>query len=119
MTIKVLITLFVLFALSRAYLRYKDGSIKFTALIIWLVVWSAITFFAWWPKFSDLLANSIGIGRGVDALVYISVVALFYAEFRIYVKLQFVEHEITSLVRNLALQDTAVNENKEKDSTHN
>ena len=103
MTIKIIITLFALFAISRAYLRYRDGSIKFFGFIVWTIIWAAVTFFAWWPKFSDLIANSIGVGRGVDALVYLSIVALFYGMFRIYVKIQFIEHEITSLVRNLAM----------------
>ena len=117
MTIKIIITLFALFAISRAYLRYRDGSIKFFGFIVWTIIWAAVTFFAWWPKFSDLIANSIGVGRGVDALVYLSIVALFYGMFRIYVKIQFIEHEITSLVRNIALKEQDnknTNETKEE-----
>jgi small membrane protein len=105
MIIKIVITLFVLFAASRAYLRYRDGSVRVVGLIIWLVLWCGVAFFTWWPKVSDILATNIGIGRGVDALVYLSIVALFYAVFRIYVKLEFIGHELTSLVRNLALKD--------------
>ena len=61
-------------------------------------------FFVWLPKASDVIAEAIGVGRGVDALVYVSVVALFYASFRLYVKLEHVEHEITVLIRNFALK---------------
>ena len=114
MTIKIIITIFVLFAISRAYLRYRDGSINFLGFISWVIVWVAVTFFAWWPKFSDLIAHSIGVGRGVDALVYISIVALFYGMFRIYIKIQFIEHEITSLVRNLALKGKSLDKIEEK-----
>ena len=59
----------------------------------------------WIPKFLDEIAHQIGIGRGIDAVVYGSVVLLFYLVYRIYVKAEFIEHEITSLVRKFALKD--------------
>lgn len=105
MIIKIIVSLFVLFAISRAYLRYRDGSLNIVAFISWNILWLGVAFFVWWPKVSDFLASSVGIGRGVDALVYISIVALFYGMFRIYLKLEFIEREITSLVRKLTLRD--------------
>ncbi|MBI5038129.1 MAG: DUF2304 family protein [Candidatus Kerfeldbacteria bacterium] len=103
MIIKILITLFVLFAASRAYLRFRSGSITYLALFIWLFLWGAVAFFVWWPHASGIIARSVGVGRGADALVYMSVVALFYGVFRLYVKLEFMEREITQLVRKKAL----------------
>jgi small membrane protein len=105
MIIKIFVTIFVVFAISRAILRHRDGSVKSAALLIWITIWSGILFFVWWPKVSDYIAQSVGIGRGVDALVYISIVALFYGMFRIYVKLEFTQREITGLVRKLALKE--------------
>lgn len=103
MPIKIIVTLFVIFALTRVYLRYKDGSISNGALFIWGLLWLGIEVFIWWPKVSDTVAHSVGLGRGADALVYFSIVALFYGVFRLYVKMEFIEHEITSLVRQLAI----------------
>jgi small membrane protein len=105
MIIKTFVSIFVVFALSRAYLRHRDGLMNILTLILWNVLWVGIGFFVWWPKVSDLIAHNVGIGRGVDALVYVSIVALFYGIFRIYIKLEFIEREITSLVRNLAFRD--------------
>jgi hypothetical protein len=105
MTIKILISFFVLFALSRAVLRYRDKSFGLFALLFWVFLWSGVLFFVWYPRASDLIASAVGVGRGVDVLIYFSVVALFYGIFRMYVKLEFIEHEITSLVRRLALED--------------
>lgn len=125
MIIKIVISLFVLFAASRVYLRYRDGSIKFIVFVLWIVLWGGVAFFVWWPKFSDIIATRVGVGRGVDVLVYISIVALFYAVFRLYIKLEFIEHEITSLVRNIALKDQNSrdrdknnHESKNQDSNH-
>ncbi len=103
MLIKILVTLFVAFALSRAVLRYRDKSFGVFALIFWILMWAIMAFFVWKPASSDMIAKILGVGRGVEALLSIAVVILFYAVFRLYVKLEWVEHEITSLVRRLAL----------------
>lgn len=103
MFIKVFVTAFVLFAMSRVWLRYRDGAIGMFGTWLWSLLWAGIGVFVWWPKVSDYFAKTIGIGRGVDALVYISIVGLFYGMFRLYVKLEFIEHELTSLVRTMAI----------------
>ncbi len=105
MMLKIIATLFVLFAISRVWLRYRDGQIGVIGTVLWSFIWLAIGGVVWWPAVTTVLAKSVGVGRGVDALVYLSIVSLFYAIFRLYVKLEFIEHELTSLVRNLALKD--------------
>ena len=104
MIIKILVTLFVAFAVSRAILRYRDKSFGMFALVFWSVIWGIVLFFVWLPRSSDTIARILGIGRGVEALLAIAVVFLLYAVFRLYVKMEFMEHEITSLVRALSLK---------------
>ncbi len=104
MVIKILITIFVAFAVSRVYLRYRDKSFGLFALVFWSLIWGVVLFFAWLPRSSDTIARILGVGRGVEALLAIAVVGLFYAVFRLYVKLEWVEHEITTFVRKIALQ---------------
>lgn len=102
MFIKIIVTAFVLFAISRVWLRYRDGVIGIAGMFFWSLLWVGIGAFTWWPKVSDYLANKVGIGRGADAAVYISIVVLFYGMFRLYIKMEFIEHELTSLIRSLA-----------------
>jgi len=105
MIIQLLITLFVLFAISRVWLRYNDGSLSLVSSFFWSIIWMGLGVVVWVPNITTSFADLIGVGRGADALVYISVVILFYGLFRVYVKLEFIEHEITSLVRNNALKE--------------
>lgn len=105
MYIKILVSAFVLFAISRVWLRYRDGAIGVFGMGLWSLLWLAIGGFVWWPSVSIFFAHKLGIARGVDALVYFSIVAIFYGVFRLYVKMEFLEHELTSLVRSLALLD--------------
>jgi len=114
MIIKILISIFIMFAASRVYLRYKDGAVGKFGITFWLILWIGVGFFTWWPKLSDKIANSVGVERGIDALIYISIVALFYAVFRIYIKLEFIERELTSLVRNMAIKEEKVEIQKNK-----
>lgn len=79
---------------------------------LWSALWIAIGIFVWWPNVSDIIAHKIGVGRGVDALVYISIVGLFYGMFRLYVKMEFMEHEVTSLVRAMALKSPSKTNSK-------
>ncbi len=105
MVIKIIISLFVAFALSRAILRYREKSFGIFALLFWTLIWLIIGFFVWKPASSDTIARILGVGRGVEALLAIAVVGLFYAVFRVYVKLEWIEHEISAVVRNFALRD--------------
>ncbi len=103
MAIQFLVSIFVFFVLTRVYLRYREHAISALGLVLWSTLWLVAVVFVWWPAFSDVLARQIGVGRGVDFVVYVAIIILFYGLFRLYVKMEFIEHELTSLVRSLAL----------------
>jgi len=105
MLIKIIIIFFVLFALSRLILRFRDSSISLKELIVWSILWAGIIIVTLLPWTADFIAKTIGVGRGVDALIYFSIVIIFYGLFRVSVKLEFIENEITKIVRHQALND--------------
>ncbi len=107
----VVVSIFVLFAVSRVILRYREGTLSLGSFLFWIVVWAGVEVVLWVPKSLDALAARIGVGRGIDAVVYASVVMLFYMTYRLYVKAENIEHEITNLVRRLALRDGEGNRN--------
>ncbi|MEM3373704.1 MAG: DUF2304 family protein [Candidatus Woesearchaeota archaeon] len=102
--IQIIAILFFSFAASRAILRAKDKKITLLELFFWLGIWIGLIFVVFFPNILTKVASFIGIGRGVDVLVYSSIVILFYLLFRLYVKLEEVEMEITKLVRENALR---------------
>ena len=115
MIIKIIVSIFVLLVISRTYLRFKEGSINLFSLFLWNILWATIAFFVWWPGLSSSIAGMAGVGRGVDFFIYISIVVIFYAIFRIFLKLEFIEREITQIVRKLALgkDDSQIKKDKE------
>ena len=102
--IQVVIVLFALWALSRAYLRYKDKNLSTWELVFWCVIWLLVVLVGFLPDTPAWLAQVLGIGRPVDVLVYVSLLLLFYLIFRIYVKLDQQERQMTEIVRNVALK---------------
>ncbi|MEM2138968.1 MAG: DUF2304 family protein [Candidatus Woesearchaeota archaeon] len=102
--IQILAVIFFSFAASRAILRAKDKKITIIELFFWLSIWFGLIFIVFFPDYLSKIANFLGIGRGTDVLVYSSIVILFYLLFRLYVKLDELESEITKLVREIALK---------------
>ncbi len=95
---------FALFALSRVFLRYKDKSIKTIEFLFWNIIWLGVIALALFPGLFTALSRVIGIGRGVDILLYFGMIILFYLIFRAYIKIEGQQKEITLLVREFALR---------------
>ena len=102
--IQLIILIFALFAYSRVLLRTKDKSISSSEFVFWSVVWIGVMVIALIPGITGNLAGLLGIGRGIDLMVYLSIIALFYLIFRMYVKVDKLEKNITRLVRSIALK---------------
>jgi hypothetical protein len=101
--IQVMALVFVTFAASRAVLRAKDKKITFFELFFWLGIWGGLIFVVFFPNIVSRVADVVGIKRGIDVIIYTSVGLIFYLIFRLYVKLEDMEREITKVVREVAL----------------
>jgi len=104
--IQIIIIVFALFAYSRAILRFKDKKISISELALWTVVWVSVILAGINTGSISWLSDALGIKRPVDLALYSSVILLFYLTFRIYVKLESLEQDITKVVRNIAIKKT-------------
>lgn len=57
----------------------------------------------WFPDLSTRFARLIGVNRGVDAILYISIAALSYLVIKLYVALEKQDQTITKLVSEMAI----------------
>jgi hypothetical protein len=105
MLIKILLILFIIFVISRVAMRYRDKAISLQELILWTIFWFIVAFVIIFPEVTSLVANWLGVGRGVDLVIYISVLILFYLIFRTLVRLDKIEKDITKIVREVAIKD--------------
>jgi|SRR3989344_404887 len=104
-SIQLVLALFIIFAISRAYLRFREKVITSAVFMLWIVVWLTALIVVLSPPTTSKMANFLGIGRGVDFVLYVSLAILFYLVFRLYVMIEDLRHEITYLVRQIALQN--------------
>ena len=106
MLIQLLALIFCLFALWRVIAKFRRGELKPAEFAMWLIFWLAVGVAFITPESLTKLANLLGIGRGADLVLYVAVVVVFYLMFRIFVRLEKMEHEITKVVRKEALENT-------------
>lgn len=98
-------SLFIFFAWSRVLLRYRERSFGLLGFILWTLIWATLLVVLYLPETTEILARRLGIGRGADLAIYISIVVLFYLVYRIYVKIDSLEQEITKAVREESLKE--------------
>ena len=103
MFIKYLLILLIILIISRVVLRWREKSLSGLEFIFWLVFWVAAGVVALQPDWTGIIAERLGIGRGADLVVYLSLVAIFYLLFRIQIRQKKTEREITRVVRKIAL----------------
>lgn len=103
--IQIALLIFLFFALSRVILRFRSSEVSLTGFIFWFTIFGTAIIFAVFPELTSIIARSLHIGRGVDTVVYISIAILFYLVFRLYVYLQDIRHEITDIIKEIALRE--------------
>jgi hypothetical protein len=116
--IQLILLLFLVFAFSRVYLRFREGALHLGTFVFWSVIWLLAIVGVLFPEFTTYLANKVGIGRGADAVIYISLALLFYLVYRTNVHLENIRQNITDLVKKLALESEEEKSKKTPKSTN-
>lgn len=110
--IQVILILFFLIAIINVVKKYRDRSVTIASAAAWIGFWLVAGVVAMIPNATFYLANLVGITRGSDLVVYSALVLMFFLFFRLTVKVESMNKNITRLARDSALQD--INEkNKE------
>ena len=103
----------ILFFIIRLIIQKKQKKISAYEFFFWLLFWitglAAIALIKYLDKFVDRLGFS---SSGIDVLFYLSVAVIFYFIFRLRIRLEKIERDITKIVREIALN----NKNKKYDS---
>ena len=110
MIIQIVLVIFFAFALFKVWMRLKVGEMTLLSAMWWSVLWIVAAMFVLQPALAVQLAKVLGVGRGVDAVLYLAVVGLFFMMFRVLVRLEKIEKNLTRLVRTNALSQD--NQNK-------
>ena len=103
--IQILILIFALFAFSRALLRYREKSLNLGEFMFWTIIWVSVIIVSVFPDVISMLSTAVGIGRGTDFAIYVSIIILFYLIYRIYVKIDSHDQLMTKLIREYTIKE--------------
>ena len=84
--------------------KYRNGDFHAAESVFWMTLWVAVGVVSLVPETLSFVAGLVGVGRGVDLLTYLAIIVLFYAVFRLYYKTERLNSELTTLVRERAIQ---------------
>jgi hypothetical protein len=102
MLIQILLLPLILIIIARLVWQWRHKKMGRRFFIFWLVVWLVAGAVIWRPGIASYFANKFGVGRGSDLAIYISIVLIFYLLFRLLMRLEKMEKQITNLVSQLA-----------------
>jgi len=105
MPIQLLLLAAIAALLVAAWNRVRQGGLSRLSAIAWTLFWAAAALVVLRPEIASSFATALGVGRGVDAVVYIAIVGLYWLVFRIFIRLDRIERDITSVVRTQAFEE--------------
>lgn len=95
-----------------AFRILKRESFLWWHFLLFLSVGVLLVTFTFLPEFRDAIGRVFGVERGADALVYVSVVLLFFLTFLILQQQEKQRQNITKMVREFAIKTAEKYEKK-------
>ncbi|GMU25379.1 DUF2304 family protein [Patescibacteria group bacterium] len=105
MPIQILLIASLAVAVMLTWKRARERVIRIHEAVLWSAVWLIAAIVILLPNTTTTIANLLGVGRGVDLVLYASVVALFFLVFKLFITVDGLEKKLTDLVRRDALRD--------------
>ena len=81
---------------------FKSGVVSRLLAMVFFAVASAFVLF---PNATTRIANFLGVGRGADLLLYLSLFAGIHAFLLLYLRTRRMERMLTELIRMTAIRD--------------
>ena len=104
----------VVLAMGFVVLRYRQRKISALGFFLWLALWVGAATVIAFPASTMVAARFFGIGRGVDLVLYVSIILILYLIFRVTVRLEQMDRNMTKIVRTLALREAGLSDSESK-----
>lgn len=113
MLIQYFLSFLILLIIYRVVIKWKQGILTSRDLIFWVGFWFVVGIIILLPEATSFMADLVGVGRGVDLIVYLSIVLIFYIIFQMTIKVEKIERNITKVVRTVAMKDEISGDKKQ------
>ncbi|MEK7212879.1 MAG: DUF2304 domain-containing protein [Patescibacteria group bacterium] len=105
LTIQLLLLLIFAAALIKVFGQAKRQEISAGTAMLWTVFWLLAGYIVVRPNDTFYLAKALGVGRGADAVVYLALALIFFMLFRLTIKVEKINRDITKVVRKESLDE--------------
>jgi small membrane protein len=92
------IILISIYFVTRSQNKWADIVFLFFLIIVAIV-------FVLRPELTNKLAHLVGVGRGADLVVYVSILIFWFVTLKLYARLRRVEKMLTDIVRKDAINN--------------
>ncbi len=101
---QLLAVIVIAFFIIRLFQQRRNNSISKGEYLLWLVFWILTGLSVIFIKYIDRLVGFFGFsGSGIEVLLYLAVALMFYLFFRLRIKIERIEKELTKVVRAIAI----------------
>lgn len=91
-------------AIGSVVMKKRSGLIGPRGAWFWVLFWLLADAAMLRPDSVTVLANHLGIGRGADFVLYVSLAVIFFLLFKLHLKIESIGRDITRVVRKDALE---------------
>lgn len=85
--------------------RYFKGKNSLATVVLWSLFWIIVSLFAIFPNVSITFARLFGITRGLDFIIILVFVVLFYTVLKLYFIVDKMQNDLNTIVKEVALNN--------------
>jgi hypothetical protein len=101
--------LLAVIVISKSYVDFRARAESFRIFFFWLLTWTMIVVIALFPSIIDLTISTFGGGRaGLGTFFGMALVFQFFVLYRMYIKMERLEKNLTRTIQELALRDQSI-----------
>jgi hypothetical protein len=103
---KIIALIVIIFFIARLFWQKKKDEVNNAEFVFWIFFWVLAAAAIIFIKSIDRFVAGLGFSAtGINVLFYIAVVLLFYIIFRLRLRIEKIERNITKIVREVALKE--------------
>jgi len=106
---QIIILLVIAIIVLKSFRKLLRKELSIWLFAIWFVLWLAVALVSLFPVIINRLADILGVGRGVDLMIYAGLFILFYLVFRLSMNIVKINKNFSKIVKEITL-DRAKNE---------
>lgn len=94
--------------------RYLKGKNAISTVILWSLFWIFVSVFALFPQVSNEFAKLFGITRGLDFIIILVFVILFYTVLKMYFIIDKMQNDMNTIVKEFAISNEITLDDEEE-----